>query len=101
MRKSSIQNFFNGKKILITGHTGFKGSWLTQILLNFGAEVIGVSLPPQNAHNLFKILKLDSSIKSFFLDIRDYKRIYQVIKREKPAIVFHLAAQAILRESYK
>lgn len=101
MRKNSIQNFFKGKKILITGHTGFKGSWLTQILLNFGAEVIGVSLPPQNGHNLFNILKLNTSMKSFFLDIRNYKQVSRVLKRESPTIVFHLAAQAILRESYK
>ena len=96
----NLQSFFKNKKILITGHTGFKGSWLTQVLLNCGAKVSGIALKPNTKPSLFKALKLEKKIRNNFCDIRDFKKISEIIKREKPEIVFHLAAQALVRESY-
>ena len=95
-----LHHFFRGKKILITGHTGFKGSWLTQILINFGADVIGHSLEPNTCPNLFNILGLEKKINNYFEDIRDYNKLKEIIEKEKPEIVFHLAAQPLVRDSY-
>ena len=92
--------FYKDKKILITGHTGFKGSWLTQILLNWGAKVSGVALRPNTKPSLFQTLGLEKKIRNNFCDIRDFKKISEIIKREKPEIVFHLAAQPLVRDSY-
>ncbi|MFH1520275.1 MAG: CDP-glucose 4,6-dehydratase [Candidatus Micrarchaeota archaeon] len=91
---------FNGKKILITGHTGFKGSWLTQVLLNSGANIVGYSLPPNTQPNLFNILELERKTKTYFADIRDYAKVLEVMKTEKPEIVIHMAAQPLVRDSY-
>jgi len=96
----NLQKFFKNKKILITGHTGFKGSWLTQILLNWGAKVSGVALKPNTKPSLFQILRLEKKIRNNFCDIRDFNKISEIIKREKPEIVFHLAAQPLVRDSY-
>ncbi|MDB5259224.1 MAG: CDP-glucose 4,6-dehydratase [Candidatus Taylorbacteria bacterium] len=95
-----MKSFYENKKILITGHTGFKGSWLTQILLNFGADVVGVSLPPDTAPNLFGELKIEGRMKNYFLDIADFDGLRKIFAEEKPEIVFHLAAQPIVRMSY-
>jgi len=92
--------FFKDKKVLITGHTGFKGSWLTQILLGLGAHVIGYSLKPNTIPNLFDILNLKDKVKNYFGDIGDYEKLLKVMKNEKPDIVFHLAAQPLVRDSY-
>ena len=95
-----MRDFFKNKKILITGNTGFKGSWLSQILLEFGADVIGVSLPVETSPSLFNVLDLDKRMKTFFCDIRNYDSLKEIFYKEKPEIVFHLAAQAIVRDSY-
>lgn len=95
-----MNDFFRGKKVLVTGHTGFKGSWLTQILLRFGAEVVGVSLAPEDEHGLFSILKLQKKSKNYFFDIRHYDGLKAIVAGERPEIVFHLAAQALVRTSY-
>ncbi|MFA6973580.1 MAG: CDP-glucose 4,6-dehydratase [Parcubacteria group bacterium] len=95
-----MNEFFKNKKILITGHSGFKGSWLTQILLQFQAEVVGVSLRPKTDPSLFKVFSLDKKMRSYFVDIRDFEKIRDIFKKEKPEIVFHLAAQPIVRDSY-
>lgn len=95
-----MNDFFRGKKVLITGHTGFKGSWLTQILLRFGADVVGVSLVPEDKNGLFSILGLEGKIKNYFSDIRDFDGLKRIVSSERPEIVFHLAAQALVRESY-
>ena len=97
-----MNDFYKNKKVLITGHTGFKGSWLVQILLNLGADIVGVSLPVETTPNLFDILRFDSNkhIKNYFADIRDFKKMKEIFEAEKPEIVFHLAAQAIVRSSY-
>ncbi len=97
---NDLKEFFKDKKVLITGHTGFKGSWLTQIMLEFGAKVIGISLEPNTDPSLFKILKLESQIKNYYQDIRKFKKIKAIFENEKPEIVFHLAAQPIVRLSY-
>jgi len=96
----NLQNFFKNKKILITGHTGFKGSWLTKILLNWDAKIIGIALRPNTAPNLFVLLGIKKNIKNYFVDIRNFKKVNEIILKEKPEIVFHLAAQPLVRDSY-
>ena len=92
--------FFKDKQILITGHTGFKGSWLCEILLALGANVIGYSLETNTSPNLFSILELDKRTNNYISDIRDYKTLLEIMKKEKPEIVIHMAAQPLVRESY-
>ncbi len=95
-----LKKFYKNKKVLITGHTGFKGSWLTQILLNWKAKILGIALKPNTNPSLFKILKLEKQISNYYCDIRNFKKISEIIKKEKPEIVFHLAAQPLVRDSY-
>lgn len=94
-------DFYKDKKVLVTGHTGFKGTWLCKILLNAGAKVIGYALPPETEPNLFDLTKIEKSMTSIFGDIRDFDKLSSVFDEYKPEIVFHLAAQPIVRESYK
>ena len=94
-------NFFKNKKILVTGHTGFKGSWLVTWLNLLGSKVMGISLPSQKGDNHFKILKKKIKIIDQRGDIRNLKFLDRQIKQFKPNIVFHLAAQAIVSTSYK
>jgi CDP-glucose 4,6-dehydratase len=98
-----IFGFYKGKKILITGNTGFKGSWLTHILLSAGAEVTGYSLQPSTDPSLFNILCLENrkGLTQHFADIRDQHALKTVFQSSRPEIVFHLAAQPIVRDSYK
>lgn len=91
---------FKNKKVLITGHTGFKGSWLSKILLNWGADVSGISLRPATKPNLFHSLGIKDCVTNYYADIRDYRRINRIMMAEKPEIVFHLAAQPLVRKSY-
>lgn len=95
-----MEEFFKNKKILITGHSGFKGSWLSQILINLGADLVGVSLAPNTKPSLFEILGLEDVVKNYFVDIRSLEKIKNIFQDEKPEIVFHLAAQPIVRDSY-
>lgn len=95
-----LKDFYKDKKILITGHTGFKGSWLSQVLLTFGADITGVSLPPNTTPALFSILQQQEKLNHNIVDIRDYKKLKKVFLEQKPEIVFHLAAQPLVRESY-
>ena len=92
---------FKGKKILITGHTGFKGSWLTLWLIKLGAKVIGYSLEPPTKPSSFEILNLKEKIVHIIGDIRDEEKLKNIFKKYKPEIVFHLAAQSLVRFSYK
>jgi len=85
---------------LVTGHTGFKGSWLCEWLLALGAEVTGYSLPPPTSPSLFVQLGLEGRIRHFEGDVRDLANLSQIIREVKPDFVFHLAAQAIVRTSY-
>lgn len=93
--------FYRNKKVLVTGHTGFKGSWLCKLLENYGAEVIGYSLNPPTEPSLFKIANIESDVKSIIGDIRDLSKLKEVFDDFQPEIVLHLAAQPIVRDSYK
>lgn len=95
-----FNNFYRHKKVLVTGDSGFKGSWLCLWLLSLGADVIGYSLPPHTNPSLFEATLLEKKIKHFNADIRDEEKLTAVILEEKPEIIFHLAAQALVRYSY-
>lgn len=92
-------SIYKNKKVLITGHTGFKGSWLALWLIKMGADVIGYSLTPPTKPSHFELLNLD--IDSYIADIRNKEKLIEVFKKTKPEIVFHLAAQPLVRLSYK
>lgn len=92
--------FYKDKKVFVTGHTGFKGAWLCRILQNAGAIVTGYSLEPPIQSNLYSISGL-SNVNSVIGDIRDYNRLKKAFDTAQPEIVFHLAAQPIVRDSYK
>lgn len=100
MTKNDLE-FYKGKKVLITGHTGFKGSWLCQILIGAGAEVTGYSLEPPTDPSLFVEAGIAEKINHVVGDIRDREKLMRVFEEVQPEIVFHLAAQPIVRESYK
>ncbi len=101
MEMSPPLTFWKNKRVLVTGHTGFKGAWLSIWLQNLGAHVIGISLVPETCPNIFTEAKLTKSIESHFCDIRDSDKLNTLIKQSKPDIVFHLAAQALVRKSYQ
>ena len=94
-------SFYKNKKVLITGHTGFKGTWLSKILINVGANVLGYSLEAPTNPSLFKLSNIDNRMTSIIGDIRDYKHLKEVFDEFQPEIVIHLAAQPIVRDSYK
>ena len=94
-------NFYKDKKVLVTGHTGFKGTWLCKILINAGANVCGYSLEPPTVPNLYELSGVKSKIASIIGDIRDFNKLRHVFDEFQPEIVFHLAAQPIVRDSYK
>tara|TARA_B100000029_G_C17572512_1_gene957113 strand:+ start:782 stop:1855 length:1074 start_codon:yes stop_codon:yes gene_type:complete len=87
-------------KVLVTGSTGFKGSWLCFWLNSIKSKVIGVGLRPEKNSILFKSLDLDKKIKQYYIDITDFNKLNSIIKKEKPDIIFHLAAQSIVSESF-
>lgn len=94
-------SFYKGKKVLVTGHTGFKGTWLCRMLVNAGAIVTGYSLEPPTEPNLFYLSGLEGEIESVIGDIRDLEHLKHVFDVAQPEIVLHLAAQPIVRDSYK
>ena len=95
-----FDSIYKNKKVLITGHTGFKGSWLTTWLLNLGAEIIGVSKDIPTTPAMFEVLELEEKIEHHLIDIRDFDALNMIIKKKKPDFIFHLAAQAIVSTSY-
>lgn len=95
-----MKDFYRDKKVLITGHTGFKGSWLSMWLKHWGAEVIGFSLEPPTQPNLFTIANVADGMTSIIGDIRDYNQIYNAVKTHQPEIVIHMAAQPLVLYSY-
>jgi len=97
----SITNFYKNKKVLVTGATGFKGAWLCSWLLKLGAKVYGIGFTPNKNKNLFYSLSLDKKIVLRLFDIRDFKKLYQFINFSRPSIIFHLAGQPLVFESYK
>ena len=95
-----LLGFFRGKRILLTGHTGFKGAWLSELLLYAGAEVTGYALPAPSG-GIFQALCLEERMTSVIGDVRDLAHLRQVFQACRPGIVFHLAAQPLVRESYR
>ncbi len=94
-------SFYRNKKVLVTGHTGFKGTWLCRILVNAGAIVTGYALDPPTNPNLFELARLRDRMDSVIGDIRDFGYLKETFERVQPEIVLHLAAQPIVRDSYK
>lgn len=94
-------SFYKNRTVLVTGHTGFKGTWLCKILINAGAKVIGYSLPAPTNPNLFELSKIESQLISIIGDIRDFDALNQTFDKYQPECVVHLAAQPIVRDSYK
>lgn len=99
--ESEFGDFFRGKTILITGHTGFMGSWLAIWLRELGANIIGYALPPYTDNDNFVVTKLEEKIVSIIGEIRDFEKVKGIFSKFKPDITFHLAAQPIVRLSYK
>jgi len=94
----TLERTFKNKKVIVTGHTGFKGSWLTLWLSMLGADLYGISLKPKRRNDHFNLIKTD--LESHYADIRDNNRIKTLIKKIDPDLIFHLAAQPLVRESY-
>lgn len=93
--------FYKGKKVLITGHTGFKGTWMCQLLVMVGADVTGYALEAPTNPSLFDMCHLDEQMNSVLGDVRDLEHMKKVFKETQPEIVIHMAAQPLVRESYK
>lgn len=94
-------SFFRDKRVLVTGHTGFKGTWLCRMLINAGAIVTGYSLQPPTNPSLFELARLEDRMTSVIADVRDLDKMKDVFEQAQPEIVLHLAAQPIVRDSYK
>ena len=100
MRKKNNKKQFNNKMVLVTGHTGFKGSWLTSYLVSLGAKVIGLSINIPSYPSHFKAIKLQNKINHKRMDIRNLKLLKKTFKKYQPDYVFHLAAQSLVKNSY-
>ncbi|HPF53757.1 MAG TPA: CDP-glucose 4,6-dehydratase [Eubacteriales bacterium] len=96
-----MTDFYRGKRVFVTGHTGFKGAWLCRILKNAGAIVTGYSLAPNTTPNLFTLADTANGMTSIIGDVRDFETLHRAFLAADPQIVFHLAAQPIVRESYR
>ena len=94
-------SFWDGKKVLITGHTGFKGAWMAFWLHRLGAKVVGFALEPASKPNLYSLLNLQNKIQSYIGDIRDSQSVLEIIVEHQPEIVFNLAAQSLVLNSYR
>ena len=95
------KEFWEGKRVLITGHTGFKGSWLSLWLQEMKANVFGLSLPPPKKPNLFHEARVSDNMVSIEGDIRNYEIVNKTILKTKPEVVIHMAAQPLVRYSYQ
>ena len=96
-----FRDFYKNKKVLITGHSGFKGSWISYLLYNLGAKVTGIGLEPNTNPSLFETLHLDNKIDSRICDIRNFDEMMKIFDEVKPEVVIHMAAQPLVIESYK
>jgi len=101
MNITLFDNIYKGRKVLITGHTGFKGSWLCLFLNKLGADIYGYALDPPTKPSLFVEAKIDEIMTSYIGDVRDYDLLFKVMQEVQPEIVIHMAAQPLVRESYK
>lgn len=101
MYNQRLTNFFSNKRVLVTGHSGFKGSWLCMLLTMAGAEVTGFALPPAGEESLFALAGIAGRIRSVLGDIRDFEALKATFDEAKPEFVLHLAAQPIVREGYR
>jgi len=101
VHKNPDAEFWRRKKVLITGHTGFKGGWLALWLAGKGAHVTGIGLTPATRPNLFVLAKVDRACDSYLCDILDYAGLADIVRQVNPEIVFHLAAQSLVRTSYR
>ncbi len=97
----SIFNIYKNKKVIVTGHTGFKGAWLTFCLLLMGAKVLGISRNIITSPSLFKTLGLQKKVKNKFLDIKNFNKVKKTFQNFKPDFVFHLAAQSLVKKSFE
>lgn len=93
-------NLFKGKKVLITGHTGFKGAWLALWLETLGAELVGIALDPKSSDDIYNLSGVSQRLKDYRVDIRNPERVQEIFSKEQPEIVFHLAAQPLVLRSY-
>ena len=100
MYKSELEQFYKDRRVLITGHTGFKGAWMCILLNTLGAKVSGYALNPPTNPSLFDICNIAGLVNSIDGEIRDLKHLSEVFKETRPEIVIHMAAQPIVRESY-
>ena len=92
----NLKNFYSGKRILVTGHTGFKGAWLCLVLHQMGANVKGISLPPDDRRgNFYKILKLKNKVDSSYIDIRNYRKLEQAVKKNLITMIYTNAPPAV------
>ncbi len=98
---NELLSFYKDKKVLVTGHTGFKGTWLVRTLLHAGARVVGYALEPPTTPSLFRLTETNREIESIIGDVRDLEYMSAIFKDSKPDIVFHMAAQPIVRQSYQ
>lgn len=101
MDYKQLCEFYQGRRVVVTGHTGFKGTWLCAVLNQMGAEVTGYSLDPPTGPSLFDLCDMDKRMDSRIGDIRNLRYLMKVFQEKKPQTVFHLAAQPIVRDSYK
>ena len=101
VKEVTLSDFYKGRKVFITGHTGFKGSWLSILLAWLGAEVYGYALKPHTNPSLYELVKVDKLVSSTIGDVRDYNLLLKTLKKVRPEIIIHMAAQAIVKESYK
>lgn len=96
-----LRDWYRGKRVFVTGHTGFKGSWLTAWLRDAGADVTGYALPPTDTPNLFDAARVGDGIESIIGDVRDARGVDDALRSAEPELIFHLAAQSLVRRSYR
>src|SRR3989442_6232872 len=98
---SAIEDSYRGRRVLLTGHTGFKGAWLSEWLATIGADVTGYALDPPTQPNLFHALDLGSRVTHVVADVRDHDRLVAEVQAAQPSVVFHLAARALVLQAYE